>query len=529
MSRRGTTDYAVRTEQENCNVQHNPGAQLERALLKFSNRLDAANPKLNHELQSVTNPAANHERASWMQMDYKHPQDYRQLHDTIYTPIFQTDSQEEADHIVNTITRALAHPTGAKLNSFKENTDNEHSRFSQELAEDLARNLKAAQKSLGRSLRRGRGAEFTSGIRELNHIAHTINAAQDGRLAFIEEALKTNPDPAVLDEHLFGRAAAKRLGEASWQKVQDYMARDTQLDPTEMRDFVHEMCHQASTAGRQAAEWEDYHRNRFETQNTDVFQVSHPRVWERLEGKSAYLPIEPILHPDPNIQDIWNKVWDNRILEYTRYPGKWENLEAVLSIRQEEVQDYRNSGELPEWIHPERFTDERLTLTPENNALGYNNVHNQPIDLMDRSENIEHYLRERMDTHLNHYTRTNGGLHPAEFAKELIKPYVDKDLAAELHRFDPENWYYTDDGPINYFENTPRIVEGDTAVPSNHLKASYARLLRDSIMERGLAHDAEMDRADLLAMSLPRNAAALQRAAEFSHRLIEEMDPLEPS
>ena len=55
--------------------------------------------------------------------------------------------------------------------------------------------------------------------------------------------------------------------------------------------------------------------------------------------------------------------------------------------------------------------DERLT--PELQAAGYSKIHPTPIDLLDRPENIERYLRVQMETHLKGRDWDDGG-HPGE-------------------------------------------------------------------------------------------------------------------
>lgn len=331
---------------------------------------------------------------------------------------------------------------------------------------------------------------------------------------FAAELTKDNPDPKVLDDYVHGPDAADRLSQESWQKVQDYINREEKLTTNEMYDFVHEMHRQASTAYFQLRDWE-----KDKGLDEETYNLIHTPMWNHMVEKSQHHPISPIEHQDPYIEEAWNKVWDKRINNIIEHPGRWDEMESHLSVRQEEINNFQTNGNLPDWLKPEWYTEERMTLTPENKALGYNPVHNQPIDILDKPENNEPYLRERMDTHLLHYTRTNGGVQAAEFAKALIEPYLDPDLSKNFSYFDPDNWYYTDDGPINYQENVESAVLGDTTDPSCHAETTYCRLVRECLMEKGLAHDAEIDRADLLAMSLPRSVMALERAAEFGKSL----------
>ena len=135
---------------------------------------------------------------------------------------------------------------------------------------------------------------------------------------------------------------------------------------------------------------------------------------------------------------------------------------------------------------------------------------------MDQPENIERILTERINSYLELAQVAYLSTHPAEIAKGFIRPYLDGKLATDFPHHDPGNFYYVDDGPINFEEHhTRRMLLGPVDDPRAHAATSYCRAVRQALMNQGLANDVYMSRPDLLAMSLPRNAAALARLAEF--------------
>lgn len=343
---------------------------------------------------------------------------------------------------------------------------------------------------------------------------------------FAQELLKETPDPDVLEEFIHGPDAKERLGEDSYRKVQDYLKLPTPLSPKDMEHFVLEMHRQTTTAlfritsQDSPTTTQSLHAQLSRSEEEETYRKALSTTWRHMTDKSAHMPVQPIEHPDPHIRDAWNRVWDQRIRNVTDQPSIWHNMETLLEKRHDEIQAFQKRGKLPNWLNPDWFTEERMTLTKENADLGYNHVHNQPIDLLGDHDDIERYLRERMDTHLAHHTRTNGGLNPAEFARHLIRPYLDPDLGQNFLHFDADDWYYIDDGPINYREKLGLVVLGDTTDPANHVRTTYCRLIRDCIMEHALAGDSEVDREDLLAISLPMSVLALHRCAQFSHRKV---------
>ena len=230
-------------------------------------------------------------------------------------------------------------------------------------------------------------------------------------------------------------------------------------------------------------------------------------------------PPEGLHHPNPMVNEAWEAHW--RQARDTVHAGTDpHSLYFINQIQNEAAQEYRETGKLPEWLDETRFTEETTYVSPELAAAGYSVLHNTPVDMLDSTANIENYLRRQMETHVQHHNRSSLGAEPADFARALLQPELDPELSGQWHRFDPGNTYLTDDGPINYRENlmVDFLVDpsADGTQASTHFEVSYARMTRDALMLKGMADDAYMNRPDLLAMSYPRNAAALRRMSEFA-------------
>ena len=237
---------------------------------------------------------------------------------------------------------------------------------------------------------------------------------------------------------------------------------------------------------------------------------------------SPHHPPRELGHPETHINGVWERRWRDDLEKWKR---RLEGIHFVLKQQDQEATTYQKTGELPGWLDPEVFTKETLTVDPELEKLGYSPMHNTPIDPLAPTHEIERYLKRQMDVHVAGNGKTNLGEHPADFGRALLGPALDPDLSAGRERFDAPNWSYVDDGPINYEEHlrVEFVVAGDPKDPVNHFQASYGRMVRDALMEKGVADDAYMDRPDLLAMSYPRNVLALERMAEFAHAQLEKI------
>ena len=197
----------------------------------------------------------------------------------------------------------------------------------------------------------------------------------------------------------------------------------------------------------------------------------------------------------------------------------------AVEMKNREAAVFRETGDLPEGLDPGKLPPEAFRVTPEPERNGYSEMHNTPIDALDRPENIEKYLRRQMDAHVRHHTKRNMGENPAEFGKALLKPELDPELGANWGRFDPANFYYTDDGPINYQEeHHVEFLTPDPTSAREHFMATYGRAVRDALMYKGVADDAYMNRPDLLAMSYARNTLSLRRMAGLAHKAMEGME-----
>ena len=307
----------------------------------------------------------------------------------------------------------------------------------------------------------------------------------------------------------------------TWRTVENYLAREDELTLNERVDLIHKMARQADLA--EEATSHSLGGEKPGEERLDRWNNVHASALHYMTEKSPNHPIEEFTHPDPIIDQVWNKVWNDRIEEWRENTNAWDALEIGLEHRKQEIREFQETGEFPNWLKPEKFTPERMQLSPENEALGYNQIHNQPIDFHGDPGETAEYLRGQMDAHLASHGNINGGVNQAEFAKALIHPYLDRELATDFHRFDADDWNYTDDGPGNFKEQVYPLVEGDPTDPMSHAQVSYARLMRNTLMG-GMTDEASIRRPDLLAESLPRNAMGLERMAEFCHEVIETSD-----
>ena len=186
-------------------------------------------------------------------------------------------------------------------------------------------------------------------------------------------------------------------------------------------------------------------------------------------------------------------------------------LVAVVNETARETGEADGEGKFPRW-----FKRARRRVSPELAERGYNPAHPEPLDLGDSPENLGRSLGRLV----REYRALAGSLelpdHPADIARLLLRPYLDRELARDLPLHDPDNFYYVDDGPINFEESdNRRALHGEIDDPRAHMALSYCRLVREAMMNRGVADDIYMNRPDLLGMSLPRNVMALQRLARF--------------
>ena len=226
-------------------------------------------------------------------------------------------------------------------------------------------------------------------------------------------------------------------------------------------------------------------------------------------------------HPDPAVQSSLNQLMELRINHAKQQT--WEHGMSHLtdSIKQTaaEVNTANTTGVLPHWFNPEKHA-----IDPQLARQGHNFVHPYPVDPFDQPENIARTLKDQIEHYLELAEAVHLPTHPSEIAKNLIRPYLDATLAADFPHHDPGDFYYVDDGPINFQEyDNHRILLNNVDDPATHASTTYCRAIRQALMNQGLADDVYMDRPNLLAMSLPRNAQALQRLAAFLNKECERL------
>ena len=245
--------------------------------------------------------------------------------------------------------------------------------------------------------------------------------------------------------------------------------------------------------------------------------------------KHDLYPFPQLEHQDPAAGTVFDSIVDSRYNNaYNRFQAHAEitKLHDTVTTIGTELKHLQETGEYPDW-----FDQQELSVSPELAAQGYNLLHNQPIDLLDDPRYIESYLSKRLEHYRQIAADTSAYMPTAASAgRLLLKPYLDQKLSADFAHHDAPDSSYEDDGPINYEEPTgKRFLLDAIDDPATHASTSYCRAIRDALMNRGIADDIYMGRSDLLAMSLPRNAQALERIAETLHHAVERPPPRDES
>ena len=249
-----------------------------------------------------------------------------------------------------------------------------------------------------------------------------------------------------------------------------------------------------------------------EHQATAALKLAQRHTRKIILQKSPDHPAPPVPTADPDLATSFQDALEARLTAQAD-PDQWHELIALLSATGRALADYPATQRLPPW-----FRTDTMVVTQENRQLGHNWLHPNPIDLTAPPQANSHYLQEVLNN------ARASGLSVPDTARLLLKPYLNAQAAARLPEHEPEDFYYTDDGPINYHEPTDRrFLQGDIADPDNHQSTTYCRNIREAMMNRGLAADIETNRPDLLALSLPRNALALQRLDRFQQNLYDQL------
>ena len=249
---------------------------------------------------------------------------------------------------------------------------------------------------------------------------------------------------------------------------------------------------------------------------TTLLQTSRENALHHVFTESGLNLTEGLGHPNPTVNEVWT---NSANAQFHLRSRELELTAAQLELMQEQKTNYQQTGQLPAQLSDTAFPDAALTVTNDLATLGYSKMHNNPINLTDSAQDIESYLKRQMDAHVTHHTKLNLAQDPADFGRALLQPALDDELGANWTKFDPGNYYYTDDGPLNYYENNHInfLIDTDPTDPTEHFKISYGRTVRDSLMGRGVADNAYMNRPDLLAESYPRAVHTLQGLSTFAN------------
>ena len=322
-------------------------------------------------------------------------------------------------------------------------------------------------------------------------------------LKFVLDAREDRLDQARIDDFVHGPGALHRVGEDSWQTVNDRLEEPGKLSGEDFQEFAREMGRQARLA---QYELTDIKLKRgtglMEEKLETVTRHIDENALHHLREKSQHHPPAQVHHPDPHVNAAWNRVEEERLQQLSARQETWPLMDQALQRREQAQEAFRRDGTLPEWLHPERFTKERVETAPEHRDLGYNHVHNRPIELDGAPGELETYLQERMETTLQWSGRLNGGEPPAQFSRYLILPYLDPLLAEspgdEASRERPDH------------------------SPLSHTQTTYARLVENCLHEQGIVEAAQQDRPDLLAEALRDNVRTIQRMTEYLREKQEE-------
>ena len=333
----------------------------------------------------------------------------------------------------------------------------------------------------------------------------------DGPTAqFARRAMAGNLDRPTIDLAVHGGNAAF-VHQQGDMTLEHQLTRYAERLTNEARDFWER--------GLNLTQWHQGAANPDAVRTAAQRAVQDNAVDHVIEASPGHPP-QHLGHPN----EVVNRVFDNHHQSAMRQFGHrhWEMIPRILEYRSDEATTYRDTGQLPPWLDPDVFPPEAFALSPALRRAGHTAMHNEPIDVFDRPENIQHYLKRQMDAHVSGPDKYNLSQHPAEFARALLAPELDPALSASWNRFDAEDSAYVDDGPVNYCEadRIMNVVEGDTSHPQSHFETTYARMIRDALMYKGLADDAYMNRPDLLALSYPRNVLAMRQMSEFAHAAI---------
>ena len=345
-------------------------------------------------------------------------------------------------------------------------------------------------------------AEFSHRLRQQQekHITHFHTRARDGQLEE-GEALR----------FLYDADATGRFDPDTRINMEKLVHKDSFTEP-EIDTFAQDLdlCRDVAKVSFHRI---DYHPHL----DRGVAVVDHAAM-DIMQTKHPSLPLPDAGYGNQEQNQAVNEIAAFQLAQLT---SRQTETDAVAQAAKwitkihDDITTYNTTGEPPSWCD-----HNLMTVSPEHRERGCNWLANRPLDPFTNPQENTNYLKERLDLAFGPDQPLQ--LSYAQAGRMMLEQHLDHSLTGQKGNYDPNDWHYWDDGPINYEENiTPRFLDGDANDPTKHAEVSYARLIRDSLMKRGIVDDIGMKNPETLALSLSRNAAALGRLSETLHDTVE--------
>ena len=323
---------------------------------------------------------------------------------------------------------------------------------------------------------------------------------------FVNRVLKGLAQPKESADFLFDAERTGRIGLEMRRRLQDLTSQET-LSRPQTSELVQLLLQALNVAECSLNDQDIQYQNSKTTVN-----LLKRHAFQLILEKSPDFPLMGCKIPETDLTWSFATAVHDVVYAHSE-PDRWHDLLDLLSSSADQIIEQPDSPTqtqtLPHW-----FDLQTMVVKTPSIQLNYNWLHNSPIELTASFQKNVPYLEQVL---LN---ARRLKLSVPTTARLLLQPYIDQQAAHRLSEHEPEDFYYTDDGPINYQEPlNRRFLQGEIANAANHHSASYCRNIRETIMNRGIAADIETNRPDLLAMSLPRNALALQRLLKFQQEL----------
>ena len=191
-------------------------------------------------------------------------------------------------------------------------------------------------------------------------------------------------------------------------------------------------------------------------------------------------------------QDSLRDIVNHRLHEIATDPATMPNRLDALHLDIINLEE----GVIPPWYNPET-----MAIPDEESQNATNWLVPKLVTAMNFSQ-AAGYLEEQMASHA---IGTTGDVTPETFAKAIIDPHVDPDLAAEWRT-----------SPTTYHTPPRNPAPGEPwNNPESHSKATYAWILRDALNESWLPRHIWMGEHESLAQEAREKAGRLQNGAEF--------------